>query len=175
MLHDEKKIKLRRPSKWKNDTSNLSEELVSIQIPPNTIANTEIKIPNKGNYGKGGGADGRLLVTVLVQPSQHLFREGTDLFLIVPITLSEAIYGAQIQVPTLGKSIKIKLPEGVKMGQKLRVKGKGIPKTNGFGDLYLILYPTVPVVKDTDLQHIAKSLERFYPKEGIRHTLKIGN
>lgn len=169
----EKKIKLRRPSKWKQDASLLNEELIRVEIPPNTMSNTEIKIPNKGNYGKGGGADGRLLVNVLVTPSQNLFREGYDLFLIVPITLSEALHGAQIQVPTLGKSIKIKLPKGIKMGQKLRVKGKGAPKSNGFGDLYLILYPTLPISKDLGLERVAESLEHFYPQEGIRHNLKI--
>ena len=169
-----KKIKLRRPSRWKNEEkTSLRHEIVVVDIPPNTNSGSELKVQGKGNYGKGGGADGNLLVLVLVQPSDHLFREGADLILIFPITLKEALEGAQVEVPTLGKSIKIRIPKGVKMGQRLRIKGRGAPKSNGNGDLYLILYPVLPTSDHVELTNIAQELEKFYPQEGLRNHLRM--
>ena len=169
----EKKIRLRRPSRWRNKDSELHNEVVSVQVPPNTTSGCEIKVPGKGNYGKGGGADGHLLVSVMVQPSNQLFREGADLLLIVPITLKEALEGGQVEVPTMGKKVKVRLPKGVKMGQKLRIKGRGGPKNSGNGDLYLILFPVAPVKEGEELATLAHELEKFYPSEGVRHNLRF--
>ena len=172
----EKKIQLRRPSRWKRgaSTQELSSEMVIVQVPSNTLGGAEIKVQGKGNFGKGGGADGSLVVQVNVHPSSQLFREGTNLYLIVPITLKEALHGAKLELPTLGKSIKVRIPKNVRMGQKLRVKERGAPKTGGgFGDLYLILYPVAPVHSDPQLNDIAESLEHLYDPQGIRKDLRF--
>lgn len=172
----EKRIQLRRPSRWQRNAQvqALSEELVLVQIPQNSRGGTEIKIQGKGNFGKGGGADGNLIVSLEVQPSSQLFREGTDLFLIVPITLQEALLGSQIEIPTLGKSVKVRVPSGVSMGQKLRIKNRGAPTESGeFGDLYLILYPVAPLHSDPKLQELAAALEPFYDANGVRSTLRF--
>ena len=172
----EKKVQLRRPSRWKRGSSveGISSEIVIVQIPPNTLGGTEIKLQGKGNFGKGGGADGNLVVKVDVHPSSQLFREGENLYLIVPITLQEALTGAKLELPTLGKSIKVRIPENVRMGQKLRVKERGAPKQGGgFGDLYLILYPVAPVGSDPALRELASSLDRFYDPQGIRKNLRF--
>ena len=172
----EKKVQLRRPTKWKRGRSSngISSESVIVQIPPNTLGGAEIKIQGKGNFGKWGGADGNLVVQVDVHPSSQLFREGENLYLIVPVTLQEALNGAKLALPTLGKSIKIRIPKNVRMGQKLRVKERGAPKNGGgFGDLYLILYPVAPVGSDPALQELALSLERFYDPQGIRKDLRF--
>ncbi len=172
----EKKIQLRRPSRWKRNmqTEKMSSEVVIVQVPQNTQGGAEIKIQGKGNFGKGGGADGHLIVSVDVQPSSQLFREGADLLLIVPITLQEALLGSQIEIPTLGKAIKVRIPKGVRVGQKLRVKERGAPiESGGFGDLYLILYPVAPISTDPELRDLANELERFYEPKGIRHNLRF--
>ena len=169
----QKKIQLRRPSRWKrNQQQSMNSEIVQVQVPPNTLGGAEIRIEGKGNFGKGGGADGNLVVRIEVQPSSQLFREGANLLLLVPITLQEALYGSQIEVPTLGKSLKIRVPKGVKMGQKLRIKSKGAPlEGGGFGDLYLILYPVAPISDDPKLRELAEALEAFYPSAGVRNSL----
>lgn len=172
----EKRVQLRRQSKWKRGSSaeGISSEIVIVQIPPSTLGGTEIKLQGKGNFGKGGGADGNLVVQVDVHPSSQLFREGENLYLIVPITLQEALTGAKLELPTLGKSIKVRIPQNVRMGQKLRVKEKGAPKKGGgFGDLYLVLYPVAPVGSDPALQELALSLERFYDPQGVRKDLRF--
>lgn len=170
-----KKITIRRPSRWKRGTnSGSSEETVPVKIPVAVKSGQELRLKNKGNFGKGGGATGDLLITIKVNPHPHLFREGSDVYLNVPLTMQEAILGAQIEIPVIDGSVRVRIPAGVKSGQKLRLKGRGAKKiTGGNGDMYLILRPTPPNLDDPRVIQLAQELEEFYPQEGLRKDLKF--
>lgn len=170
-----KKVTIRRPSRWKRGSNaGMSQETVSISIPVGVRSGQELRMKGKGNFGKGGGASGDLLVNIEVAPHPHLFREGADIYLNVPLSMQEAILGAQIEIPVLDGTVRVRVPAGVKTGQKLRLKGRGAKKkTGGKGDMYLILRPSPPSSDDPRLIQLAKEIEEFYPEGGIRRDFKL--
>ncbi len=116
---------------------------VKVRIPPGILPGTRMRVPGKGEAGSHGQA-GDLYLNIQVK-EHPLFRlQGQDIYLDVPITPSEAVFGASIAVPTLSSSVRLKIPPGVKPGQKMRLSGKGMPGRTGTGDLYLLLQVAVP-------------------------------
>lgn len=117
-----------------------------VRIPPGVTGGSRIKVPGKGQPGRGGGAPGDLYVRVTVEP-HPVFGLGKDgnLKITVPITYPEAALGAKIEVPTLGTPVTVKVPPGTPHGKTLRVKGKGIARrAGGSGDLMVRLEVHVP-------------------------------
>ena len=169
----EKRVTVRRPSRWERGTnSGMQSETVTIDVHPGVQSGDTLILKGKGNPGKGGGASGNLVATIEVAHHPYLHRDGSDLFLMVPITMMEAIEGAKILIPTLTGSVRVRIPPGVSIGQKLRLKGRGPRrKTGGNGDLYLILQPTAPVSSSPEAKKFAQSLEALYPPDGIRKDL----
>jgi len=165
-----KQVKIARQSRWKRGSNaGVHQELVTIVIPANTESETEIYLRGKGNYGEGGGDTGDLVATILVQPHPYLTKNGHDLYLTVPLTLKEALEGVKVDVPTLTGSLKIQIPAGAQLGQKLRLKNRGLTKPKGGqGDLYLVLRPELPVGNNEALGIIADQLEKLYPPSGVR-------
>lgn len=166
----DKKVTIRRPSRWvRGSNSGMQSETVTIEVHPGAQSGESLILKGKGNPGKGGGASGNLVATIDVAHHPYLHRDGDDLFLMVPLTLKEAIDGAKILVPTLTGSVRVRVPPGVTPGQKLRLKSRGPRKTSGGnGDLYLILLPTAPVANSDELRILAERLESFYPADGLR-------
>lgn len=170
-----KRIDVRRPSRWKRGSNaGMTQETVSLVVPAGTQSNSQLRLSEKGNPGAGGGISGDLVVTVSVKPHPHLYREGYDIFLNVPLTLSEGVNGAQLAVPTLHGTVRVRIPPGVVNGQKLRLRDRGGPKpTGGNGDMYLVLRLTPPDLSDPKAKEIAAALDEFYPLDGIREEMKL--
>ena len=85
------------------------------------------------------------------------------------MTLKEALEGVKVDVPTLTGSLKIQIPAGAQLGQKLRLKNRGLNKPKGGqGDLYLVLRPELPAGNSAELSIIAEQLEKLYPPSGVR-------
>ena len=87
----------------------------------------------QGHAGKNGGPAGDLLVTVMVQPHDVFRRDGTAVFCEAPITFTQAVLGAELEIPTIDGKVKYTIPEGTQTGTVFRLKGKGIPVLNGRG------------------------------------------
>jgi molecular chaperone DnaJ len=87
-----------------------------------------VRVAGKGHAGMRGGPPGDLFITLEVEPHPSFRREGPDLHLKIPVTVSEAALGAEVDVPTLDGQSTIKLPPGTRSGQKFRLKGKGLPR-----------------------------------------------
>ncbi len=99
-----------------------------------------------GSAGKRGGPPGDLLVTVKVE-SHFLFqRDGTSVLCEVPITFTQAVLGAELEIPTIDGKVKYTLPEGTQTGTTIRLRGKGIPNLGGRGrgDQYVTFFVEVP-------------------------------
>lgn len=143
----------------------MRQERLRVKIPPGVADGQVIRLRGKGGDGQRGGPSGDLLLEIRVQSHPLLVREGNDLVMEVPITLGEAVAGARIEVPTPVGPVRVTVPAGVQSGQKLRLKGRGVPTTGGRGDLYLVLRPTPPATDDPEAKRLARELDRFYTRD----------
>ena len=152
----------------------MKHERLKVRVPEGAGDGQTIRLRGKGGAGQRGGPAGDLLLTVRVAEHPRLVQRGHDLELEVPLTISEAILGARIPVPTPdGTTLKVTVPAGTASGQRLRLKGKGLPKAKGLrGDLYLVLRPTPPSSDDPKLEELARELDGFYT-EDVRAELEL--
>ena len=105
-----------------------------------------VSLRGQGNAGKNGGPAGDLLITITVRPHELFRREGTSVLCEAPITFTQAVLGAELEIPTIDGKVKYTLPEGTQSGTTFRLKGKGIPSINGRGrgDQYVTVYIETP-------------------------------
>jgi DnaJ-class molecular chaperone len=140
-----------------------------VRIPAGVDDGGRIRIPGKGGAGRGGGPPGDLWARIRGRPHAFFRREGRDVHLDLPVTISEATLGARVQVPTLEGTALVTVPAGSDSGRRLRLRGKGIPspRTKARGDLYVTVQIRVPVGLDPEARE--KLLElRAYDPPGIR-------
>lgn len=122
-----------------------SKKHIDVTIPKGVRDGTKIRLAGQGNPGINGGPPGDLYLKVNIL-SHHIFEvSGDDIVVETPILPWEAITGADIEVPTLDRMVKVKIPPKSQSGRKLRLKGKGLPKKSGvIGDQYVKLTIVVP-------------------------------
>lgn len=123
------------------------KQKIKVTIPPGVEDGKRITIPGQGNAGTGGGAYGDLFVFIMVQPHTFFERNGRDLYCAVPISMTQAALGAEINITLLdGKKLKVKTPAGVQDGKLLRIKGEGAPggPFGSKGDLYIKIKVNIP-------------------------------
>lgn len=106
---------------------------IKVSIPAGIDHGQTISLRGQGHAGKNGGPPATLLVTVMVQPHDVFRRDGTAVFCEAPITFTQAVLGAELEIPTIDGKVKYTIPEGTQTGTVFRLKGKGIPVLNGPG------------------------------------------
>lgn len=131
---------------------------LSVKIPQGVDTGTRIKLSGQGEAGAGGGPAGDLVIELRVGPHSQFTREGNDVLLKMPITFTEAVLGAEIEVPTLDGRVFMKIPKGVSSGQRLKLGGKGIRSAKGTGDQYIELQIKIPREPDAAYQEAAEKL-----------------
>lgn len=138
---------------------------VPVTIPPGVDTGAQLRIPGEGHAGPFGGPRGDLIVITRVAPHPFFERKGDNLHCEIPISLTEAVLGARIQVPTLDGSAVLVLPPGTQSGQVFRLRGKGLPRFDGErrGDLYVTVKVLIPRGLDAQTQEIFRRLERLIP------------
>lgn len=121
-------------------------ENLTVKIPPGVDNGSKVRLAGKGEAGQFGGEAGDLYLHIYVKAHPIFWREDSDIFCEVPITIYEAGLGALIEVPTVGGKANMKLPEGTESGQKFRLKEKGAPHLgkSGMGDQYVIVQIVLP-------------------------------
>jgi DnaJ-class molecular chaperone len=142
-------------------------ETVAVRIPAGVGTGGRIRIAGKGAPGIGGGPPGDLWARIQIRPHPFFRREGRALFVDVPITVGEAVRGARIEVPTLDGRATVTVPAGTDGGQKLRLRGKGIPNPAGgpAGDQYVVVQIKVPRNLDEPALEMLDALSEFDPPE----------
>ena len=125
-----------------------STRTVRVRIPKGATAGQRLRVPSKGGTGVGGGPAGDLYINIQLRPHDLFKVSGHDLYLEVPVTPWEAALGATIEIPTFDGKVSLKIPPGSRAGQKLRVRGKGLPRPKAAepGDLYAVLQIVTPSV-----------------------------
>ena len=106
---------------------------IKVNIPAGIDHGQTISLRGQGGAGKNGGPAGDLLITVMVQPHEIFRRDGVDVFCEAPITFTQAVLGAELEIPTIDGTVKYSIPEGTQTGTVFRLKGKGVPVLNGRG------------------------------------------
>ena len=137
----------------------LESDSLKIKVPAGVDNGSVIRLRGRGGPGAAGAPDGALLVQVSVEPHKFFKRKNMDLILEVPLLFSEAALGASIKIPTLTKSVTLKIPSGTPSGKTFKIRGEGIsPQGRRPGDLYVKVFITPP----TNLSRSAKKhLEKF--------------
>ncbi len=134
------------PSCKGSGTENKREKLM-VTIPAGVDNGTRLTLRGKGDAGRGTGPDGDLVLFISVRPDKYFHRDGDDVYLQVPISVSQAALGASIQVPTIdGTYIAVDIGAGTQSGTMLRLRGKGVPSSRSGkrGDMYLRVMVEVP-------------------------------
>ncbi len=146
---------------------------VTVRIPPGANEGSRVRIAGQGTPSPNGGQNGDLILEIHVEPHELFTRDGDDLELEVPITLSEAIKGARVKVPTFEGPVNVKVPPGTSSGTKLRIKGKGVArKGREAGDLYAKLMIQVPKNPPPELESLADAIAKF-ETEDVRAKLGV--
>jgi molecular chaperone DnaJ len=141
----------------------------TIKIPAGVQDGQKIKIAGKGQASPNGGPAGDLIISVTIKPHPVFSREGNNLRVTVPVTFTEAVLGATIQVPTLGgEPVKLKVAPGTPNGRVLRVKGRGVVTAKAEGDLLATVEIAVPSHVSEKAKHALEAFDELLPDEDPR-------
>ena len=122
------------------------QKRINVNIPAGIDDGQTISLRGQGHAGANGGANGDLLITISVRPHAYFSREDTSVLYEMPITVTQAILGDEVEVPTLDGKVKYTIPEGTQSGTVFRLRGKGIPylRGSGRGDQYVTVTVEIP-------------------------------
>jgi molecular chaperone DnaJ len=147
------------------------QQKIRVTLPAGLEEGSRIRLAGLGGPGVAGGPPGDLLLLVKLAAHPLLRRDGLDLTLDLPITVREAMEGAQLEVPTLQGSVELRVPTGMQSGRKMRLRGRGLRNRRGeTGDLYVVVQVQVPPASEAGLTQ-ARALEALYPgdlRAGLR-------
>ena len=166
----ERTLNVRRP---RPDGTEESKQL-TVKIPPGVQTGSKVRLAGQGGPGERGGAPGDLYIETEVAEHPLVRREGDDLHMDLPLTVSEALLGAEVRVPTFQGEVTVRVPAGSQSGKKMRLRGRGAPSLRGgsAGDLYLNLQVRVPEEADDAARAAAEALARAY-RTDVRAQLKL--
>jgi molecular chaperone DnaJ len=144
-------------------------ESFEVRIPAGVDTGSRVRVAAKGNAGLHGGPRGDLLIVTEVDRHPLFERKGDNIYVKVPVTVTEAALGAKVEVPTLDGSSVIRIPPGTQSGQTLRLRGKGVPSLRGQagqrGDEFVEVQVMVPQVADERTKELLRELARLNPQD----------
>ncbi|HWE36122.1 MAG TPA: DnaJ C-terminal domain-containing protein [Isosphaeraceae bacterium] len=149
------------------DRGDGHREPLVVKVPPGTESGARLRLRGKGAPGVHGGPPGSLVVTVEVQPHRFFRRDGRNLIVDLPITIGEASLGAKVDVPTLDGLKTLTIPPGSSSGQKLRLRGQGVPASGSkpAGDLLVELKVVVPKTVDEESRALIRQFADRNPMD----------
>jgi molecular chaperone DnaJ len=143
-------------------------EPLEVRIKAGTRDGQRIRIPGKGNAGSHGQPAGDLYAIIRAGDHPIFHREGDDIHLTVPVSVTEAALGAKVEVPTIDGRAMLKIPPGTQSGQKLRLREKGVPsatKEGARGDEIVEIKTAVPMPHDERSKEILRELAKLNPED----------
>ena len=173
VLGAEREIALTRPGR------NGSGETVrlKVRIPSGVETGSRVRLPGQGAPGESGGPSGDLYLKITVREHPRVRVEGRDLLVDLPITVLEALAGAEVTAPTFEGPVRLKIPPGSQSGRKLRLRGRGLPALHAGstgaprGDLYAVLQIVLPP-DSPQARSAAKTLQDLY-KTDVRRDVVL--
>ncbi|MEO6733715.1 MAG: molecular chaperone DnaJ [Ferruginibacter sp.] len=145
------------------------EETVTIEIPAGVQEGMQLSMNGKGNAGERGGANGDLIILIEEEAHAELHRDGLNVAFDLHISFPEAVFGTNVEVPTIDGKAKIKIPPGTQSGKIFRLKGKGFPAVNSYekGDQLIHVNIWTPQHVNTDEKSMLEKMQdsvNFQPK-----------
>jgi molecular chaperone DnaJ len=147
-------------SKCHGDGRIYGEDTISLDIPAGVTDGIELSMSGKGNAGEKGGPNGDLLISIEEVPHPDLKREGQHVLYNLYLNIADAALGTQVDIPSIGGMVRIKIPEGTQGGHIMRLKGKGLPSLNQYGKGDQIVHVNVWVPKHLTAEE-KKMLEKL--------------
>lgn len=145
------------------------EKTIKVKIPAGIDTGRRIRLSGEGEAGLMGGPRGDLYILVAVRPHKFFRRDGANLYCRVPIPMTKAALGGEIEVPTIaGKTTKVKIPAGTQSGQNFRLKGKGMPvlRSESTGDMFIEAQVETPVNLSKKQKELLAQLDKTMGGKG---------
>ncbi|MBR0774661.1 J domain-containing protein [Bradyrhizobium diazoefficiens] len=142
---------------------------LNVKIPVGVTEGQQIRLRGQGENAPGH-PPGDVLITISIAPHPHFKVEGADLRIDLPVTLYEAVLGGKVRVPTLGNAVELSVPKNTSSGRTFRLKGKGLPKAGGAGDLFVTIRIMLPDGNDAELEALMekwRDLHPYNPRSGL--------
>lgn len=149
------------------------DKTVQISIPAGISEGQRIRLSGEGEAGVRGGPAGDLFVLINIKAHKFFRREGSNLYCRVPVPMTTAALGGNLDVPTIeGQKSSVKIPSGTQTGQQLRLKGKGmnIMRSDNRGDMFVEIFVETPVNLDKKQTELMKQLSESLEKAGHKNT-----
>jgi DnaJ-class molecular chaperone len=127
------------------------DNALDVTIPPGIDDGQVLRLRGKGDPGVGGGPPGDALIEVHIAPHPHFRRDGDNILLDLPVSLSEAVLGGRVTVPTVTGPVTMTIPKGSVAGAQMRLRGKGIQRRNAAGDQIVTLKVVIGAPGDAEL------------------------
>jgi molecular chaperone DnaJ len=143
-------------------------ENIRVRIKPGTRDGQRIRLAGRGNAGTMGAPAGDLYIIVRAGEHPVFKRDGDDIYLTIPVTVTEAALGSKVDVPTIDGRAQLKIPQGTQSGQKLRLREKGVAsavKDGMRGDEIVEVKVVVPVPRDEKSKEILRELAQLNPED----------
>lgn len=142
-------------------------EQVKIKIPAGVDTGSRVRVPKKGHGGRLGAEPGDLFILTNVGKHPFLSRKGDNVYILVPITVSEAALGTKIEVPTVEGKAQLKIPAGTESGQKFRLRERGFPSLRNpklRGDQFVEVKIALPRVISEETKEVLRQFEKLNPE-----------
>jgi molecular chaperone DnaJ len=153
-----------------------SNKTLEVKIPAGIDDGMRIRSTGNGEPGTNGGPPGDLYIEIRLKKHPIFEREGDDLHCVVPMSMTAAALGGEIEVPTLAGKAAIDIPEGTQTGKQFRLRGKGIKgvRSSYPGDLYCHITVETPVKLTEHQRKLFKELDESLKKGGAKHSPSEG-
>lgn len=135
---------------------------LNVKIPAGVTEGQQIRLRGQGESAQGH-PPGDLLITINIAPHPFFKVEGADLKIDLPVTLYEAVLGGKVRVPTLGNAVELSVPKNTSSGRTFRLKGKGLQKAGGTGDLFVTIRIMLPDGNDAELEALMEKWRDQHP------------
>ncbi|EPX84505.1 chaperone protein DnaJ [Rubellimicrobium thermophilum DSM 16684] len=156
---------IKNPCRTCHGTGRVEKErTLSVNIPAGVETGTRIRLAGEGEAGLRGGPPGDLYIFIEVREHPIFTRDGADLHCRVPVSMTTAALGGDIEVPTIdGGRARVRIPEGSQSGRQMRLRGKGMPHLRGkeTGDLFLELVVETPVNLTPRQKELLREFEKL--------------
>jgi curved DNA-binding protein len=147
----------------------VQEKRYDIKIPAGILPGQKVRLPGQGGEGMGGGPRGDLYLKVELEPDPDYTLKERDIYMEVPVAPWEAVLGAEVEISTLSGNVSLKIAPGTQSGQKLRLRGKGMPNPKGQpGNLYatvVVRIPVLPTERERELFEELRKTSTFNPRQ----------
>ena len=157
-------IELKAPQMSDDGRVVVKPRTLRVTIPAGVIEGQRIRLAGQGSAGLGGGPTGDLYLEIGFRPHRLFQVEGRDVTLTLPVAPWEAALGATIQTPTLAGPVDLRIPAGAKSGQRLRLKGRGLPGATP-GDQYVVLKIVLPPADTPEARALFEKMKKEMPFE----------